>query len=167
MPRTFEVAFESPASVERVHAAFGEHRYWVARLAAFGGSKTLESLAVDADGVVRVVVGEDLRHGALPGILTKFYRRDLNIVSTEVWTPDGSGRVTGQITVTVIGAPGSGSGAAQLTRAGDGSRLDLTGTVEFRVPLVGGTVEGFLAREFARGIPEIQRFTTAWLAEHG
>ncbi len=166
MPRSFDVTFESPASVEQVHAAFGEQDYWLARLAAFGGHKSLDSLAVDRDQTVRVVVTEDLRHGALPGILTSVYRGDLNIVTTEVWSPVGDGRVAGEIRVAVNGAPGSGHGAAVLAPLGTGSRLEFTGTVRFKVPLVGGMIENFVANEFAEGIPDIQRFTTTWLNDH-
>lgn len=166
MSRSFEVNFSSPATVEQVHGAFGDRSYWQARLEAFGGCKTLNSLDVDADGRVRVVVTEDLRHGALPGMLAKVYRGDLNIVTTEVWTPAGDGRVGGDISVAVTGAPGSGTGTAVLERAGTGSRLVLAGTVRFKMPLVGGPIESFLAREFSQGIPEIQRFTTSWLGEN-
>ncbi|CAJ1498940.1 DUF2505 domain-containing protein [[Mycobacterium] kokjensenii] len=166
MPRSFEVSCTSPATVEQVHGAFGDRSYWLARLEAFGGSKTLDSLDVDGGGRVQVVVTEDLRHGALPGMLAKVYRGDLNIVTTEVWTPAEDGRVAGAITVAVTGAPGSGAGTAVLEPAGTGSQLALTGTVQFKVPLVGGPIESFLAREFSQGIPEIQRFTTSWLADH-
>lgn len=166
MPRSFEVTFSSPATVEQVHGAFGDRSYWQARLEAFGGAKTLDALEVDSGGRVRVVVTEDLRHGALPGMLAKVYRGDLNIVTTEVWTPAGDGRVDGHINVAVTGAPGSGSGIAVLEPDGEGSRLALTGTIRFKVPLVGGAIESFLAREFAEGIPEIQRFTTTWLGEN-
>lgn len=167
MPRSFDVVFESPASVEQVHAAFGNADYWQARMAAFGGEKTLDALTVAPDGTVRVVIAEDLRHGALPGMLTKIYRGDLNIISTEVWSPVGDGRVDGSIDVAVTGAPGSGRGTAVLNKSGTGSRLELTGTVTFKVPLLGGPIETFLAREFSQGIPEIQRFTTEWLAANG
>ncbi len=166
MPRSFDLLFESPASTEQVYAALCNKNYWLDRLAAFGGSKTLESLVIDGDGTVRVVVTEDLRHGKLPGILTKIYRGDLNIVSTDEWTPTGKGQFSGQISVAVIGAPGSGHGAAMLTRLGSGSRMTLDATVAFKVPLVGGTFESFVAREFAKWLPEIQRFTTEWISKH-
>jgi hypothetical protein len=48
----------------------------------------------------------------------------------------------------------------------NGSQLTFTATVEFKVPLVGGTIESFIAREFAQGIPELQRFTSMWITEH-
>jgi hypothetical protein len=166
MPRSFEVAFDSPASVEQVHAAFGDKDYWLARLASLGGSRTLDSLTVDPDGTVSVVSTEDLRHGALPGILAKVYRSDLNVVTTEKWTPAGDGRVDGQISVAVTGAPGSGRGDAVLAAAEGGSRLDLSGTVRFNVPLVGGKIEGYLARLFVDGLSAVQRFTDTWISEH-
>lgn len=167
MPRSFEVLVESPTSVEQVLAAFGREDYWLARLSAFGATRTLDSLTVGADGAVRVAVTQDLRHDALPAIVAKFYRRDLKIRHRETWRSVRDGRVHGEISVAVSGAPGSGSGAALVAPARLGSRLTLTATVEFKVPLVGGTVEKYIAREFARGIPEIQRFTATWISEHG
>ncbi len=156
---------ESPATVEEVHGAFGDRDYWLDRLAHFGGAKSLDSLTVGPNGVVEVVVTEDLRHGALPGILAKLYRADLNIRSAETWTPTDDGRVRGDIVVTVIGAPGSGGGTALLAPADEGSQLNLAGHVEFKVPLVGGRVESFVAGQFITGFADINRFTTTWIAE--
>jgi hypothetical protein len=167
MPRSFDVSSDLPASVEQVQSAYGDENYWLARNAALSGSKMLDSLIVDSDGTVTVTIIEDLRHGMLPGLLARVYRGDLNIRSIEKWKPVGGRRVSGEISVAVTGAPGSGRGVAVLEPSGSGSRLKLTGTVEFKVPLVGGTVESYLAREFARGIPDIQRFTATWIDEHG
>ena len=166
MPRSFEVLTESPSSVGQVHAAFGSEDYWLDRFAAFGATSTLDSLTVGADGTVRVAVTQDLRHDVLPGIVAKFYRRDLKIRHREAWRPIGDGRIRGEVTVAVSGAPGAGSGAALLAPAQSGSRLTFTATVEFKVPVLRGTIESYIAREFAQGISEIQRFTTGWISEH-
>jgi Protein of unknown function (DUF2505) len=53
-----------------------------------------------------------------------------------------------------------------LAPSGDASQLTLNAIVEFKVPLVGGRIESYVAREFAKGIREIQRFTTGWISEH-
>ena len=89
---------------------------------------------------------------ALPGMLAKLYRGDLNILRTEKWRPAGDRRVSGEISVAVTGAPGSGHGAAVLAPSGDGSRLKFSATVEFKVPLVGGKIESYVAGQFAEGI---------------
>lgn len=166
MSRSFDVSVDSPASVQQVHTAFRDEDYWLARLATFGGSSTLDMLTVDADQTVRVGVIQDLRHDVLPGIVAKFYHRDLKIRHTETWKAAGDFELHGEIGVAVSGAPGSGSGAALVAPEQHGSRLTFTATVEFKVPLVGGTIESFIAREFAQGIPEIQRFTAEWISEH-
>ncbi|MDT5333976.1 MAG: hypothetical protein QOF31_5273 [Mycobacterium sp.] len=166
MPRSFEVLVESPVSVEQVYTAFSGEEYWLSRLAAFGGSTTLDSLIVDADQTVRVAITQDLRHELLPGIVAKFYQRDLKVLHTETWKSIGGCQLHGEIGVAVSGAPGSGSGAALVSPAQNGSRLTFTATVEFKVPLVGGKIESYIAHEFAQGIPEIQRFTTGWISEH-
>jgi Protein of unknown function (DUF2505) len=165
MPRSFEVLVDSPVDVEQVHTAFSGEEYWLARLAAFNGSSTLDSLIVDTDRTVRVAITQDLRHELLPGIVAKFYQRDLRILHTETWKSIGC-ELQGDIGVAVSGAPGSGSGSALISPAQSGSRLAFTATVELKVPLVGGTIESYIAREFARGIPEVQRFTTKWISEH-
>jgi hypothetical protein len=165
MPRSFDVAVDSPASVEQVHAAFSAEEYWLARIATQSGNSTLESLVVDDDHTVRVTTTQDLGRDLLPGIVTKFYRRDLKVRHTETWAPSGD-QLRGEISVAVSGAPGSGSAAAAVAPTENGSVLTVNGTVEFKVPLVGGTVESFIAREFAQGVPDIQDFTARWVTEH-
>jgi hypothetical protein len=165
MPRPFDVSVESPASVDQVHAAFSTEDYWLARLGNMSGGTTLESLVVDDEGTVRVTTIQDIGRDVLPGIVSKFYRRDINVRSTETWTSSGD-QLRGKITVAVTGAPGAGSAEASVTPTDHGSLLTLNGTVEFNVPLVGGTVETFIAREFAKGIPDVQDFTARWVTEH-
>jgi hypothetical protein len=165
MPRSFDVSADSPATVEQVHSAFSDEGYWLARLATMNGSTALESLIVDDDQTVRVATTQDLGRDLVPGIVAKFYRRDLKVRHTETWRPI-DGQLRGEINVAVSGAPGSGSGAALVAPTQDGSRMTFEGTVEFKVPLVGGTIESFIAREFALGIPDIQHFITKWVTEH-
>ena len=165
MPHSFDVSVDSPASVDQVHAALSTEEYWLARLETLNGSTALESLVVDDDQTVRVTTTQDLGRDLLPGIVSKFYRRDLKVRHTETWRPSGD-RLRGEITVAVSGAPGSGSAAASVAPTSNGSLLTLNGTVEFKVPLVGGTVESFIAREFAHGIPDVQDFTAKWVTEH-
>ncbi len=164
MPRSFDVSFESPASVEQVHSTFSDEDYWLARLAAFGGgSTTLDALIVDSDGTVTVTTTQNLRHDGLPGIVAKLYPGDLNVLRNETWRPIGGRRVSGEISIAAAGAPGSGHGEALLAPLGKGSRLKFTATVEFKVPLVGGKIESYIAGQLVEGIGEIQRFTAMWI----
>ena len=89
MPRSFDVSVDSPASVDQVHAALSAEEYWLARLETLNGSTALESLVVDDDQTVRVTTTQDLGRDLLPGIVSKFYRRDIKIRHIETWTPSG------------------------------------------------------------------------------
>ena len=75
MPGSLDLVVEFPASVEQVHSAFSDEDYWLARLAAFGGSTTLDSLIVHADGTVTVATTQDLRRHALPKVVAKVFPR--------------------------------------------------------------------------------------------
>jgi hypothetical protein len=166
MPRSFDLSVESPVSVEQIVWAFSEEDYWLARLAAFGGIGTLDSLIVGTDGSVTVVIIGDGRHEGLPGLVAKLYPREWQVVQNETWSPIDGGRVRGEISIATRGAPGSGLGMVLLAPAQNGSRLKCTATVEFKVPLVGGKIESFIGRQLVEQISVIQRFTTKWITEH-
>src|ERR1700740_3763619 len=61
------------------------------------------------------------------------------------------------------GAPGSGTGKALLAPAQNGLRLEFAATVEFKVPLVGGSIESYIGGHAVKSIAATQEFTTAWI----
>ena len=168
MPRPFDVAAVTSAAMQEVFAAFSSRRYWLDRLAAYGGdSMTLDSLDVDSGGAVAVASTQDLRHDLLPGGIAKILPGDLKVLRTEIWRPVAEDRVLGEVHIAARGVPASGVGSAVLAPDGSGSRLTLSGTVEIKIPLVGGRIEKLIAAQIAEQIPEVQRFTTRWIADHG
>jgi hypothetical protein len=167
MPRSFDLSVESPVNVEQIHSAFGDEDYWLARLANYSaGTGTLDSLIVDADGTVTVASTISPFHDRLPRLVTQLRGGDLKMVRNETWSPIGGGRVRGEVSVAVPGAPASGLGAALLTPMRNGSRLTYTATVEVKIPLIGGTIESYIGGQLAEQIAAIQRFTTVWITEH-
>jgi hypothetical protein len=166
MPRSIEASFEAPVTVEQVYGAFTSRDYWVARIAAFDASISLDSFLLGPDGMVSVATTQDLRGEALPGPLAKFYPGDLGIHRREAWTPVGGREVSGDIAVAAKGAPLSGNGKALLSAQGDGSRLTFAGSVRLSLPLIGGRVEGILVDQLVEGIAQILRFTTGWITDH-
>jgi hypothetical protein len=165
MSRPIQLSITSPVTVEQIFSAFASRDYWLARLAAFGGGNTLDALVVDTDGTVRVGTVQDLSHDALPRVIAKVLPGDAMIVRGETWKPLDDGRVSGTISMSADGMPGSGWGTAVLRPAGDGARLTVSATVEFNVPVVGGTIERLIAGQVAEGICQIQQFTTQWITQ--
>lgn len=166
MARPFDVSAEAGAGVTAVLAAFGKREYWLARLAAYGGdSMTLDSLTVAPDGAVVVQTTQDLRQDMLPGQIGRMLPGDTAITRRESWQPGAdAGEARGEFRITARGVPSSGSGTMVLQDIPAGSRLRVQGTVEVRVPIVGGRIERYVADLIGKDVPQMQQFTAAWIA---
>lgn len=166
MPRPFEVSTPTPASVAEVHAAFGSAKYWQDRLTEYGkGSITLDRLDVDEQGTVRVKTVQDMRHDALPTLIAKAIPSDLRVFREETWRVVGD-QLQAEVAMHTTGAPISGTGTAGLTPTAEGSLLRFSGTIQVRVPLIGGQIEKYISSQIVEEIPGVQRFTTRWIAEN-
>ena len=167
MPRSFDMAAEYEGGVEHVYRAFGDDRYWLARLAESGADKTtLDAMTRTSDGGVDIVTTQTIRADRLPAVVTQFHHGDLSFVREETWGPLDDGRATAAVKGSIPGAPATLDGTAQLTREGGGARLQFSATVEVRIPLVGGKVENFIGNQLVDLLIAEQRFTSAWLLEN-
>jgi Protein of unknown function (DUF2505) len=166
MPRSFDLVADSSSTVEQFRSAFGDVGYWRVRLAAMDNGR-LDSLTVDEDGTVKVGATFSLLRDGLPKAVTRLRRGDLEMVHNETWSRIDGGRVRGEVSVELSGAPLSARGAGLLTPVGDGSQLTYTATVAVKVPLIGGAIEKFIGSQLTTWIREIQQFTTAWIDGHG
>jgi carbon monoxide dehydrogenase subunit G len=167
MPRSFDIVTESPASVEQIHAAFGREDYWLARIEPAAAITTLDALIVDGDGTVKVRVTQHVGRQLLPGPVAKLIPRELKMVHSETWRPVGDRQVRGQVRISA--SPGLGSGGAEvwLAPVGNGSQLRWAVKVQVKIPLLGGKLEKSIGDSLAEeAIPEMQRFTAKWIAEH-
>jgi Protein of unknown function (DUF2505) len=168
MPRSFDMAAEYEGSVEQVHRAFSDERYWLARLTDSGADVySLDSMVRDAGGI-DIITTQTLRADRLPGVVTQFHRGDLSFVREEAWSPVRDGHATATIKGAITGAPATLTGTAALAPAADrtGSRLQVKVTVQVDIPLVGGKIENFIGSQLVDLLIAEQRFTTAWIAEN-
>ncbi len=163
------MAAEYESTVEQVHRAFSDEKYWLVRLGDSGSDDaTLDTFAVDEDGGIRIATTQTLRAHRLPAVVTQFHRGDLSFLREETWTPMVDGRATAVVVGTIPGAPASLIAHTVLApaTARPGSRMALKVTVEVRVPLVGGKIEAFIGNQLLRLLRAEQRFTTVWIAEN-
>ena len=160
------MATDYEGTVEQVHNAFCEQRYWLARLAESGADEwTLEDFRVGGDGGVDVVTTQVLRAARLPGIVQQFHHGDLEIRRAETWTGLLDGAAAASVASSIVRAPVTLGGDAALRPVGERSRLALQATVEVRIPLVGGKMEKFIGNQLTTLLNSEQQFTTRWIAE--
>lgn len=163
------MATEYEGTVEQVHRAFREERYWMARLTESGADAySLDRLIVGEDGGIDIVTTQKILASRLPGVVQQFHRGDLVMIREEVWGPIRDSQAAATIKLTIDGAPANLHGSATLVPAnpGTGSRLDFNATVEVNIPLVGGKVENFIGSQLVDLLIQEQRFTTVWIAEN-
>ncbi|RWA18507.1 hypothetical protein MBRU_04630 [Mycolicibacterium brumae DSM 44177] len=157
------MAADYASSVPTVLAAFGDERYWLARLDASTGEAHLDQLTRDSDGAITVRTTEVLDSDTLPALVRQVYPGDLRVERSEHWSPVSGGSSTATVTGAVPGAPVRLAGNGTLSPAHAGSHLQLTVSVEVRIPLVGGKIEEMLGGQLRELIAYEQRFTTEWL----
>ena len=74
MPRSFDMATEYEGSVEQVHRAFREERYWMARLTESGADAySLDRLILGDDGGIDIVTTQKILASRLPGVVQQFH----------------------------------------------------------------------------------------------
>jgi uncharacterized protein DUF2505 len=166
--RGFHLEIDSSAEVPRVHAAFGNEAYWLARLATFSnGTATLDSLEVDDADTVTVAITLHLLGDRLPTVVRQLRSGDLTMIRSERWRLTEDGLVTGDLTAKIPGAPFSMTGEALISPADAGSRLEYGASVAVRIPLIGGRIESYIAGQAGKEIDAIHRFTGDWITENG
>jgi uncharacterized protein DUF2505 len=168
MPRSFDMATEYEGTVEQVHRAFRDERYWLARLTESGADVySLDSIDCSGGGI-DITTTQTLRADRLPGVVTQFHRGNLSFVREETWTPVIDGQTTATVIGSITGAPATLRGTAILApaKSGSGSRLEFHATVEVNIPLVGGKIENFIGGQLVDLLVQEQRFTTAWMSEN-
>lgn len=164
MPRSFDMATEYEGTVEQVHDAFCDQRYWTARLAASGADDwALNAFQLGSDGGVDVVTTQVLRADRLPGVVHQFHHGDLEIRRAETWTGLSDGAAQASVASSIVRAPVTLNGDASLAAVGPRARLAFQAVVEVRIPLVGGKMEKFIGTQLINLLNTEQEFTTRWI----
>ncbi len=165
MPRSFDMATDYQATVEQVHQAFRDERYWLARLADSGADEIrLEGFELGRDGGVDVVTTQVLHATRLPAVIHQFHHGDLEIRRAETWTAITDGRAEATVAGSIVGAPVSLICEGGLSTPNDLAHMAFRATVEVQIPLVGRKMENFICAQLEQLLITEQEFTTNWIA---
>ncbi|WP_137725206.1 DUF2505 domain-containing protein [Prescottella subtropica] len=167
MSRRIEHSARYPQPVATVHAALTDERYWRARLQDVGGPGATIDEWTAGDAAVEVAMTQAVPAEHLPAIVSKIRPGDLHITRTESWGALQDGRASGTFTAAVEGVPGRLRGTLTLTAddsTGTGSLLVVDGSVEVKMPLIGGRIEEVIAGQVIELFDAEQDFTARWTA---
>jgi hypothetical protein len=164
VPRSIDLTAHSPHSLQSIRSAFENEAYWHARLLAFDvGLPNLDYLTTDSAGETAVSMTMRIGGDQLPEPMQRLRLASIDVVQRERWYAAEGGNLRGEINVDAPRTPISGHGSVHLTQVDSGTRLTGAATVNVNVPLIGGTIAGFIVGQLAHGILDFVRVTDAWL----
>jgi hypothetical protein len=151
---------------EKVFATMTDRAYLEARLRELGGpgSALLEHEAGPDSGRYRLRQG--VSESDLPAVVGKVVGGNLTIERTETLRRGGDGRYSGDVDVTIPGAPATAAGTMALADEADGSLFEVHADVTVNVPLFGGKIEEIVAEQVRRLLEAETAFTARWLGSH-
>lgn len=119
------------------------------------------TIAIDVTGDgMRVHIDQVQPTAGVPSFAKKFVGETTQAIQEEVWND----HTRGELTVRTPGKPTEIKGVLTLTDEGGRTVERFEGEARFKVPLVGGKLEGLLADLFKAGMDREHTAGVAWLA---
>lgn len=157
----FTVQYSVP--VEDLHRALTNDDVWQARFAD-ATTATLELTHPDGPGTIRIHMTEKAPEDQIPGLVKKVLKSDLMLERTDNWGPLDGETATGDFTARSGGITSEVQGRLELRPTAAGSEIEVSGTIDVRVPLVGGAIEPLAENLLKRVMNSERKSIENWFA---
>lgn len=150
----------TPAETGRMLA---DPEYTQIRGRTLGATSASSNVDGNPEGEMTVVTELSLPTDRIPDIAKRFVGASVTVKETQIWaTPSTSGERTGNIRIEVPGMPVIVEGTSRLTPEGDHSRMEVSGDLTAKIPLVGGKLEKAAAPYISRVLKAEERSARAY-----
>ena len=158
----FEIKARYPASSAVVIKMFSDKDFHTRKLDALGLRKyqVLKHESTDKEFSIRI---ERKVPMAPPGIISKLVPAEASVTSEERWN---LAQKTGRIKVEPAGIPVEITGTASMTDAGKECVITYLWDARARIPLVGGTLEKFIAADMEKKMVDETRAAVSLLGSY-
>ncbi len=146
------------ARPDEVFAMLGEPHFRE-RVCASMHSTSYDVTIESEDDRMEVTVDQTQPAHGIPSFAKKFVGDEIRILQDERW----SSPVRAVLEVAIPGKPGHLKGEITLTESGSGTLESVTGEIRVHIPLVGGKLEGLVAKLLGDALDSEHRVGRAWL----
>ncbi|AOW91841.1 hypothetical protein BFN03_01685 [Rhodococcus sp. WMMA185] len=164
MAKSFEYSEEITYALERVHATVTDPAFWQHRF-----EKSPEKLTLDASrgpGTLTVIMRDSIGASSLPAIVSKVVTGELKVERIDEWGALDGGRADGRIGGSSTGIPVLIQSTSVLRPLGDGGTvLEVAGSVEVKVPVVGGQIETVIKKMVGDMFGQDRTAIEKWLGD--
>ncbi|GAB2542224.1 DUF2505 domain-containing protein [Nocardia heshunensis] len=163
MSRKFSFTVQYSVPVEDLHRALTNDEMWQSRFAE-ATTATLELTHPDGPGTISIHMTEKAPEDQIPGIVKKVLKSELELERTDSWGPLNDGVAKGEFTGRSGGITTEMAGAFELRPTAEGSEIEVTGTVDVKVPLVGGAIEPLVENLLKKVMNSERKSVESWFA---
>ncbi|WP_028477089.1 DUF2505 domain-containing protein [Nocardia sp. CNY236] len=163
MSRNFSFTVPYGVPVEELHRVLTADDVWRARFADTE-SATLEVSHPDGVDTIFLQMTEKPAADKVPALVRKVLKSDLTFSRTDRWQPLVGEVAKGTFRATTGGINSTMEGTYHMRSTAEGSEIEVVGTVEVQVPVVGGAIERLAEQLHHRVLGGEQKFIEEWLA---
>ncbi|MBC7303760.1 MAG: DUF2505 domain-containing protein [Nocardia sp.] len=164
MSRKFSFTVPYTVPVEELHRALVDDAVWQARFAA-AETATIELSHPQGPGSITIHMTETPGKDKVPALVRKVLKSDLVLVRTDTWQPLHGEIAKGSFTGNTSGITTEMSGTYELRPTAEGCEIEVVGTVQVKVPLVGGAIEPLAEQLHQRVLNSERKFIEGWFAK--
>ncbi|MEU8896601.1 DUF2505 domain-containing protein [Nocardia sp. NPDC048505] len=163
MSRKFSFTVPYSIPVEDLHRALINDEVWNTRFAE-ATTATLELSHPAGAETIRIHMTEKAREEKIPGLVKKVLKSELSLARTDDWGPLDGEIARGTVAAETSGITSALTGAYEMRPTAEGSEIEVVGTVDVKVPLVGGAIEPLAEQLLHRVLNSEREFIQKWVA---
>lgn len=163
MSRKFSFTVPYAVPVEDLHRALTTDDVWQSRFAG-AQTATLDLSHPQGAGTIRIHMTEKASDDKVPGIVSKVLKNELVLSRTDNWQALDGEIAKGTFEGATGGISSEMSGTYELRPTAEGSEIEVAGTVQVKVPLVGGAIEPLAEQLHHRVLESERKHIEKWVA---
>ncbi|MFZ2175128.1 MAG: DUF2505 domain-containing protein [Rhodococcus sp. (in: high G+C Gram-positive bacteria)] len=163
MAKRFEYTEELAHPVDRVHGTLTDQLFWEKRF-----ERAPDKITIDGSrgpGTLTTSMRDTIGTDSLPGLVKKVVRGELRVERIDEWDVLEIDQARGRIRGSSTGIPVRIECTSLLRASGTATVLTVTGSVEVKIPLVGGQIESLVRKLVGDMVAQDREAVEKWLDE--
>ncbi|TQC51118.1 DUF2505 domain-containing protein [Rhodococcus sp. WS4] len=163
MAKSFDYSEEIAYPIDRVHATVTDPAFWQHRVEEAPDKLTLDDSR--GPGTLTATMRDTIGASSLPGLVRKVVSGELKVERADEWGALDGDHADGRVSGSSTGIPVKIESAAVLRASGDVTVLRLTGSVQVKIPLVGGQIESLVRKLVGDMVGQDRDAIEKWLGD--
>src|SRR6478735_6902204 len=163
MAKSFDYSEEVAYPIDRVHAAVTDPAFWQHRFGEAPDKLTLDDSG--GPGTLTATMRATIGASSLPGLVRKVVTGELKVERADAWGALDGDHADGRISGSSTGIPVKIDCTSVLRASGDVTVLDVSGSVQVKIPLVGGQIESLVRKLVGDMVGQDRDAIEKWLGD--